>query len=359
VWDADEVRDRVRAYAVAELADDDPVLIFDETGFCKKGAMSAGVARQYTGTTGQVENCQIGVFATYATSRGHCLIDRELYAHRSWFEDRQEGGDRCRKAHIPEQLCLVTKPRLALRMAERTLSAGVRVGWIVGDEVYGRSGALREWARERGIGAVLAVPRNHRVELRAGERKVRVDQVEVPPSVWGRYSAGSGSKGRRYFRWALVATTDPAVHLLIRRPSKAPKTSPNGKNGKNGKKKDARGDWAFFWCYTPRPVPIKALVRVAGLRWPVEETFQTGKNETGLDQYQVRTWHGWYRHITLSMLASAFLAVTAARERVLPDDPGDAEPVDTGITPQKGGPPAVDNPYDRRPRSTVWASNTT
>jgi DDE superfamily endonuclease/Tetratricopeptide repeat len=148
-------------------------------------------------------------------SRGHCLIDRELYVHASWFEDRQAGGDRCLKAHLPDELRFATKPELALAMAERTLSAGVGIGWIVGDEVYGRSRALRDWAVERGIGAVLAIPRNHRVELRAGDKKVRVDQVEVPPSAWGRYSAGSGSKGRRYFRWALAATQAAAIKVEV------------------------------------------------------------------------------------------------------------------------------------------------
>jgi SRSO17 transposase len=310
VWDAEQVRDRVRSYAVAELADPDAVLVFDETGFLKKGTKSAGVARQYTGTTGQVENCQIGVFATYASRRGHAHIDRELYVHRSWFTDRAAGGGRCREARIGEEVEFRTKPQLALAMAERTIDAGVPVGWLGGDEVYGRYAALRDFAHQRHIGYVFGVPSTFRVQLRAHTKvppgttpvgKTPVNQIRVPAPAWQKYSAGQGAKGHRLYRWALIATADEGVHILIRRPSR----------GKLDPKK-----LAYFVCHSPRPVGLAALVRIAGMRWPVEESFQTGKNEVGLDHYQVRTYHGWYRHITLALLAAAFLAVTAARARL-------------------------------------------
>jgi SRSO17 transposase len=295
-WSADDVRDDLREYVAAELGDPGGVLIPDETGFLKKGTRSAGVARQYSGTAGRIENCQVGVFLAYAVpGGGRALIDRELYLPQSWTDDR----DRCAQAGIGEDVAFATKPQLARMMIGRAVEAGVPFGWVAADEVYGQNTPLRHWLEEHHVSYVLAVPKSFTAATTAG--KMRADDLTaaVPAAGWQQLSCGQGAKGPRYYDWALIATTSPAHHLLVRR-----SLTPDGKGER---------ELAFFTCHGPAGTTMAELVKVAGTRWAVEECFQAAKNETGLDHYQVRRYDAWYRHATLSMLALAFLQVTAAQ----------------------------------------------
>jgi SRSO17 transposase len=298
-WDAEAVRDDVRDYVVEHLGAPSAVLVVDETGFLKKGSNSAGVARQYSGTAGRIENCQIGVFLAYASPAGRSLIDRELYLPKTWTEDRE----RCRQAGIPDDVEFATKPELAMRMLDRALDAGVPAGWVTGDEVYGQHYRLRARLEERGMGYVLAVPVTQRVIAMLDDKLVerRADQLIaiLPGQSWKKISAGNGAKGPRRYHWARVAIrpleeTGKGYWLLARRSL----TDPT--------------DLAYYLCFGPAGTPLHELVRVAGARWAIEESFQTAKGEVGLDQYQVRRYDAWYRHITLALLAHAFLTITRA-----------------------------------------------
>jgi SRSO17 transposase len=293
-WDADGIRDDLRDYVIEYLGDGDAVLVVDETGDLKKGTATAGVQRQYTGTAGRTENAQVAVYLTYAARAGHAMIDRELYLPKSWTAEPA----RCAAAGIPEDTAFATKPALARRMLARTLDAGVPASWVAGDEVYGADPRLRGDLEERGTGYVLAVACRHTVTTGAGTVRADVLARRLPRSAWQRLSAGQGAKGCRYYDWAWIST-DPGQPghrwLLIRR---------------NRTTKEL----AYYRCYAPRPVSLAALVKVAGLRWTVEENFQAGKGLAGLDEHQVRTWTSWHRWVTLAMLACAFLTITAATE---------------------------------------------
>jgi SRSO17 transposase len=293
-WDEDACRDAVRRYVARQLGDPAAVLAVDETGFLKKGRMSAGVARQYTGTAGRVENCQVGVFLAYAAPDGsRALIDRELYLPEKWTSDR----DRCRAAGIGDEVAFATKPELARKMIERAVTAEVPFAWAAGDEVYGGNPGLRSWLEEEGIAYVMAVACSEMITTAAG--RFRADKLAalVPAPGWQRLSCADGSKGPRLYDWALIGTRSPQHHLLARRSLR-----PNEKG---------ELELAFFRCWSPRPVTLAELAAVAGARWAVEDCFAEAKNETGLDHYQVRRYRAWYRHVTLSMLAHAFLAVAA------------------------------------------------
>ena len=307
-WDADAVRDDLRDYVVDAFGDPDAILVVDETGDIKKGVHSVGVQRQYTGTAGRIENAQVAVFLTYAAPRGHALIDRALYLPRSWAEDPR----RCTNAGIPSsQRSFATKPALATALITRAVAAEVPASWVAGDEVYGADPRLRAAIRGHGLGYVLAVSANRRVPTPAGP--IRVDRLpaHLPKRAWQKHSAGAGSHGHRYYAWAWIALlpeddTDTGEHyLLIRR-------------------NDATGELAYLRCYSPRPTTLHTLVKVAGQRWRIEESFQAAKGLTGIDQHQVRRWTSWHRWTTLAMLAHAFLAVATATER-------DTQPAPTGL----------------------------
>lgn len=301
VWDADAVRDDVRGYVAGRLGDPTGVLIIDDTGDLKKGHHSVGVQRQYTGTAGRIENAQIGVFLGYAARRGYTLIDREIYLPGSWTDD----PDRCAQAGVPEQVGFATKITLARRMLARALDAGVPAAWATADEFYGGDRHLRADLQGRGVGYVLAVAKSHRVITCAPLGPQRVDQIaaQAPRRSWNRRSAGQGSKGDRDYDWAwirLVAVEAEAAaagqhHLLIRRSR-------------------TDGELAYYRCWSPAPVHLRDLVKVAGTRWSIETCFQTGKG-LGLDEHQVRRFDSWYRHTTLVMLAHAILTAIAACER--------------------------------------------
>jgi SRSO17 transposase len=301
-WDVDGVRDDVRAYVAGHLGSADGVLIVDETGFLKKGVKSAGVQRQYSGTAGRVENCQLGVFCAYATSRGRALVDRELYLPKSWTED----PDRCREAGVPADVQFATKPELARMMLGRALDAGMPAAWVTADEAYGRDGKFRAWLEQRRVGYVVAVDSRQAIAGDAGTSRADALAAHAPDQAWKRRSCGNGSKGPRVFDWAAATLPEdggePAGwsrYLLVRR-----SLTRNAKD---------ELELAYYLCCAPAGTPDEELIRVAGSRWAIEECFQTAKNETGLDHGQVRRYDAWYRHITLAILAHAYLAVTAAR----------------------------------------------
>ncbi|MGW4720969.1 IS701 family transposase [Nocardia sp. NPDC004260] len=294
-WDGDGLRDDLRETVIEVLGDPrGGVLIVDETGFVKKGSKSAGVARQYSGTAGRIENSQIGVFLAYASARGRALIDRELYLPKEWIDDRE----RCRRAGIPDEVRFATKPVLAQRMIARAAQAGVPFGWVTGDEAYGVDTKLRVWLESENIAHVLAVAKNSMV-VTTGLTKARVAGVvgALAEDSWMRMSCGAGAHGPRVYDWAVVDIRPLRVpgrgHWLLARRSLTDPTK-----------------IAYYVCFGPAETTIDELVRVAGCRWAIEESFQTAKNETGLDHYQVRGYDAWYRHITLSMAAAAFLVIT-------------------------------------------------
>jgi SRSO17 transposase len=300
-WDARQARDDLRGYVVEHLGDPGGVLIVDETGFVKKGTKSAGVQRQYSGTAGRVENCQLGVFLAYASLAGRALIDAELYLPRSWAGDRA----RCAEAGVPGEVGFATKPELARQMLGRALDAGVPARWATADEAYGQDHKFRIFCEQRRLGYVVAVPRSQSVGSGTGYGNTgsRADALAAaaPAQAWKRLSAGDGAKGPRLYDWALATlpiAREPSEGferwLLIRRSI----TDPT--------------DLAFYLCFGPAGTAIGQLARVAGARWAIEECFASAKNETGLDHYQVRRYGAWHRHITLAMLAHAYLAVTAA-----------------------------------------------
>ncbi len=296
-WNADAVRDDLRAYVVEHLGDDAAVLVADETGFLKKGTRSAGVARQYSGTAGRIDNCQVGVFLAYATPAGRTFIDRELYLPKAWIDDR----DRCRAAGIGPQVAFATKPELALAMLTRALDAGVPAGWVAADEVYGQHSGLRLALEERGMSYVLAVPVSQSVFTLLDGRPVqcRADAASaaVPASAWQRLSAGAGAKGPRLYDWARMPIrllSEPERYWLLVRRSLTD------------------SELSHYLCFCPPESSLADLVAVAGARWAIEESFHTAKGEVGLDHYQVRRYDAWYRHITLACLAHAYLTVTRA-----------------------------------------------
>jgi SRSO17 transposase len=286
-WDADAVRDDLRAYVVEHLADPEAVLVLDETGFLKKGNKSAGVKRQYSGTAGRIENCQIGVFLAYASRHGHALIDRALYLPETWAFDAARRAE----AGVPESVSFTTKPKLGQAMLKRAFEAGVACSWVVSDSLYGADHQTRRLIEASGRGYVLAVTSAQRLGL-----KPVADWLEdVPAKGWIRLSAGDGAKGPRLYDWAYlpdgIAPAGWKSGLLIRR-----------KNGQPHR-------FTFYLTWAPSETPLSRLVRVAGLRWTIESCFEEAKGETGLDEYEVRSWTGWHRHITFSMLAHAYLTV--------------------------------------------------
>ena len=300
-WDADGVRDDVRGYVARHLGDAGGVLVVDETGFVKKGTRSAGVQRQYSGTAGRVENCQLGVFLAYASPKGRALVDRELYLPKSWTDDR----DRCREAGVPDDVQFASKTELARLMLGRALDAGMPAAWVTADEAYGKDGSFRGWLEQRRAGYVAAVPKSQAVAGDAGKSRADMLTAHAPDQAWKRRSCGKGSKGPRVYDWAAATLpedgTEPpgwSRYLLVRR-----SLAPNSKG---------ELELAYYLCAAPAGTEDEELVRVAGARWAVEECFQSAKNETGLDHYQVRRYDAWYRHATLAVLAHAYLAVTAA-----------------------------------------------
>jgi SRSO17 transposase len=310
-WDTDGVAADLRGFVAQHLGEPDGVLIVDESGDLKKGEHTVGVQRQYSGTAGRIENAQVAVYLAYASRTGHALIDRELYLPRSWAED----PDRRTAAGVPDEIEFATKPALATAMIARGVEAGLPVGWVTADEVYGIDPDLRAQLEALRLGYVLGIGCNRRVSVNGaqGGVRMRADQVAagLANRCWTRYSAGAGAKGPRFYDWAFVALhpDDGSGHrwLLIRR-------HPD------------HGELAYYRCYSPRPVALTELVRVAGTRWRIEESFQATKTLTGLDEHQVRRWTSWRRWTLIAMLAHALLAAMAATTRA-------RQPTPTGLIP--------------------------
>jgi SRSO17 transposase len=301
-WDADAVRDDLQAYVADELGAPEGVLVVDETGFLKKGGKSCGVARQYSGTAGRIENCQIGVFLGYASPKGRAGLDRALYLPRAWADD----PERRTAAGVPEAVEFRTKPQLALTMIEAALEAGVPARWVVGDEVYGSDGKLRRALEARPQAYALAVKRTEMPTTwppyaPPGQVTVAAVAAALAPEAWQRLSCGEGAQGQRLYDWAYVPLR-PAlragwVHaVLIRRhPVEVDEV-------------------AYYLVYAPTDTPLAESVRAVGARWTIEDLFKLGKGQVGLDQYEVRSWTGWHRHVTLALLALAVLAAAVAEK---------------------------------------------
>jgi SRSO17 transposase len=295
-WDADAVRDDLRTYVVEHLGDPGAVLVIDETGFLKKGTKSVGVKRQYSGTAGRIENCQIGVFLVYASQHGRTFLDRELYLPQEWVDD----AERRLEAGVPTDLTFQTKPELAQQMLARALAAAVPVAWVTGDEVYGGARRLRLWLEAEQQPFVLAIKRSEPLWVLTERGPLEWSAADiaatVAPADWTCLSAGDGAKGPRLYDWTRVAIRPLRERgwehwLLVRRSLSDPE------------------DLAYYVCYAPAGTSLEELVRVAGTRWAIEACIEEAKGEVGLDQYEVRKWGGWYRHITLALFAHAMLTV--------------------------------------------------
>jgi SRSO17 transposase len=307
-WDADGVLNDVRDWTLAHLGDDQAILVIDETGDLKKGTATVGVQRQYTGTAGRIENSQVAVYLAYGSDKGHALIDRALYLPRSWTEDAEGLAG----AGVPDETTFATKPALAQDMITDALGGGARASWVAGDEVYGADSKLRKHVRTAGLGYVLAIAKDHQIITGIGARRAIDLAVRLPKHTWQRLSAGRGSKGERWYDWALVDTTDEAADPAA--------THTGGHHWLLIRRNRTTGQYAFYRAYSPTLVPLKALVKVAGRRWTIEESFAASKELAALDEHQVRTWTSWQRWTALAILAHAFLSVMAATEPTPADE---------------------------------------
>ena len=334
-WDADALREDLREYVIEHLADDGSVLIVDETGFIKKGDKSVGVKRQYTGTAGKTENCQAGVFLSYASDLGQAFIDRELYLPEEWAQDEE----RRKQAGVPEEIGMRTKPELAKEMLGRALDAGVKAAWVVADSVYGDTRRLGMFLEGREQPYVLALSgkahvwagfHQHRVSTLLGSLRQGDSALKEAGGGWRRLSAGDGSKGPRLYDWLRLPLNPPMQEgferwLLVRRSIEDP------------------DELSAYTVFAPEGATPEELAKAAGMRWGVEIGFEEAKGEVGLSHYEVRSWHGWYRHITLALFAHAFLAALRAAGR-------------TTEAPEKGAQKDSDNLREfKRRRGLSWS----
>jgi SRSO17 transposase len=313
-WDAEKMRDILQEYVREKLGDENGLGALDETGFLKKGNKSVGVQRQYSGTAGRIENCQIGVFLSYTSPKGHTLIDRELYLPKSWVQE----PERCQEADIPEDVKFATKPGLAIKMIKRALNAKLPISWFVGDSVYGSSRKLRAFLEEQRKPYALAVKCKEKVVVSGKLQRVDELAAALGPNDWQCLSAGAGSKGPRLYNWAGIELENAGIagwsHFVVIR-----------QNMKTGEKAP---ETAYVLVFAPVGTTLQKMVEVIGNRWTVEECFKIGKSEVGLNEYEVRSWQGWYRHITLCMVAMTFLAVLRWSSQTLEtsDDQGKEQP---------------------------------
>jgi SRSO17 transposase len=294
-WDEDAVRDELARFVFATFGDPvQGIFVLDETGFLKKGTHSVGVARQYSGTAGKIENCQLGVLLAYVGVEGTAFLDRRLYLPQHWATDRPRRA----AAHVPETITFQTKTQLGQAMLAHAWSLGVRGGWVTGDEVYGRDGALRRWLTQQGQPSVLAVPSSEHVWVIDGdvrqEATVAAVAAGMAADAWQRLSCGDGAKGPRWYDWGWVRVAGLVRaawgHWLLVRRSLSDPTA-----------------LAYYLVAAPLEITLAQVVRVAGARWGIEQALEEAKGEAGLDEYEVRTWRSWQRHITLSLVAHACL----------------------------------------------------
>jgi SRSO17 transposase len=298
-WQAEGLRDAVRDYVMHALGDPGGVLIVDETGFVKKGEHSAGVARQYSGTAGRIENAQVGVFLAYASRFGQALIDRQLYLPAAWAKDQERRA----KAQVPDEVAFATKPQMACELIARALDAGVPCAFVLADALYGSDSRLRRMLEGRGQPYVLAVRSNQCLRFWGEDGFEQTGPAALADALdeaaWTVHAAGEGSKGLRLYDWARISlpwVCDPRFErwILIRRSRRAP------------------AERAYYFCFAPKGTTLAELAGAAGLRWAIEECFQRAKDDLGLDHCEARSWHGWHRHMSLVMAAAAFLARLAA-----------------------------------------------
>ena len=310
-WDADALRDIMREYALETLADEDAVLVIDETGFLKQGKASCGVARQYTGSAGKITNCQIGVFASYVSRHGHAFIDRALYLPKEWTDD----PTRLKAVHVPDDVGFATKPQIARQMIARALAAKVPFSFVATDTVYG-TGDIETMLRKAGKGYVLGVAANHAFNSWGKKQFVRGTAAKIaqslPKSAWRRLSSGEGTKGPRLHDWAYLELADLSAgeyNSILK-----------GKwtRGMLVRRNIGDGDLAFFSTWCPKGTSMKKLVSVEGHRWAIEDSFEAAKNELGLDHNETRSWHGWHRHVSLVMLAFAMMAAIRHKANAVP-----------------------------------------
>jgi len=295
-WEADALRDEQLGVVLAGLGEEDAVLAIDETGFVKQGKKSVGVKRQYCGASGKIDNCQIGVFLSWQTAKGHALIDRALYLPEEWAQD----PERRRAAGVPQEVEFATKPTLARRLVGRVLAAGARPAWVVADAVYGADYKLRSALEEAGQPYVLAVTGQQCVWMGFGQQRVKTVKTQIPADAWAEISVAAGTKGPRVFDWAALTINHPhgkawQRFLLLRR------------------SRSKTEEITAYLVFGAADTSLEEMARVAGRRWAIEESFAQSKSEVGLDQYEVRSWVGWHRHVTLAMTAQALLATTRAR----------------------------------------------
>lgn len=316
-WDADAARDDLQQFVIESLGDDDGIGIVDETGFLKKGDQSVGVKRQYSGTAGKVENCQVATVLSYATVKGHVFLDRRLYMPREWCDN----AERRARAKVPQEVSFQTKPEQAISMLEHAWQQGVPMRWVTGDEVYGDATRLRDVVIKHQRWYVLAVsldtpvwterpaldppgrpgtgrPRT-RTRLAEGAPKATTVQAVVlawPEEQWQRFAVLEGEKGPRTYDWAyqrVIESRDglpgPEAWLLARRSV------------------SDRTEIAYYLSNAPADTPLTRVAQIAATRYTVEQCIEEAKGETGLDEYEVRYWHSWHRHITISMMAHAWL----------------------------------------------------
>lgn len=299
VWDADAVRDELQRFVAEAFGQPDGILVVDESGVAKKGEKSVGVAKQYCGSLGKVENCQVGVYLTYASALGHAFLDRRLFLPEEWTTD----AARCREAKVPEGIAFASKPQLAQAMLDHAFGLGIPAAWVTGDEGYGSAPALRTSLERRPCAYVLAVRSNEPLTVPPLAPKPRLigllataasATAKLKPAAWARHSAGVGSKGERWYDWARLPLAE---------------TTPTGwRKGLLVRRRLEDGELAFYRVFAPEGTRLETLVHVAGSRWTIEQCLEEAKGEAGLDQYEVRHWHSWHRQITLSLLAHAFLA---------------------------------------------------
>jgi len=299
-WDAEKLAQEVRQYGVEGLSEPDDIFAVDETGFLKQGNQSVGVQVQYYGTTGHLENCQVGVFLAYITGKGHTLIDRRLYLPKSWADDAQKRD----KVGVPETVKFATKAQLAQQMLQSAWNAGLRSAWVVADEVYGNDTGFGRWLEQTGQQPyVLTVNKRHAVVI--GWQAYRAEALcqSLLPEQWQRLSCGQGSKGEREYEWARVAVNcgdsgDFQRWLVFRR---------------SLQQGDQPQHISYYQVFAPKDTSLATIAKVAGKRWCIEECFKLAKSQLGLADYEVRSWVGWHRHMTLVLAAQTFLTVLRAQ----------------------------------------------
>jgi len=296
-WDADEVLGRNRQIAIEQVGEPG-VLVIDESGFLKKGEESAGVQRQYCGRVGKVENCQVGVFVTYVTRHGSVLMDRRLYLPKSWCDDEA----RRQKAAVPDEVAFRTKPQLAQDMLAQLASEGVGARYVTGDTLYGNSSSLRAFLDEKQQAYVLQIGSNHRVWVAGARQRLSEIAEQMPADPWVSLSFTASEKGAIWYQWRRLRVEMPTdglgeQWLVLRRPLDAPH------------------DVDFFISNAGIEVSLADLAAAASMRHEIEHVFEVAKSELGLADYEVRTWHGWHRHITLCILAHTWLTLLSQLHR--------------------------------------------